>query len=194
MRDTLIHEITHQTMWQLLGFSSADIAFQGLFGDLSLNHAVDLLATPLQALIEGWAEFVEAVFAGTSEPPFNVTTVFDKHGTNPQPLGPPPANRGESVEGAFADGLWTIFRDHVVTPAVSANAHVVENALGDVTVTNPWILDPAVQARFQAIIWNPFIATRSGKTSSAMIAAIRAGNPTLWPALQADLQRFNMAF
>jgi hypothetical protein len=194
-RGTHIHEISHQIMWKELGFSTADIAFAGIFGNLVLTHREDMLANPEHALIEGWAEFMEAVFARQNIPPYSVTTVVNSTGRNPQPLGPPPNNRGESVEGAFANGLWRIFVNHVVTAAVSPDAMVQESANGDVTVNNPWLLDPGVRARFLAIIWNPFLDTRaaSSKSTTAMIAAIQARNNPIWPALQAELQAFNMA-
>jgi outer membrane protein OmpA-like peptidoglycan-associated protein len=202
-RGTLVHEITHQVMWKELDFSSADIAFEALFGELQLTHFESLLANSEQALIEGWPEFTEAIFAGKTPPlsPYIVDPVFktfddfDKN-RNPQPLGPPPLNRGEQVEGAFANGLWELFRNHVVTSAVAADARIPESVNGDITVTAPWVLQADVRDRFLSIIWNPFRSLRSRSsdpTSTMMLERIRIANPTIWHLLQSDLQRFNLA-
>jgi outer membrane protein OmpA-like peptidoglycan-associated protein len=203
-RGTLIHEITHQVMWKELNFSSADIAFEALFGELQLTHFESLLANSEQALIEGWPEFVEAIFAGKNLPPIpphNVTPVFKtfddfQNNTNPQPLGPPPLNRGEQVEGAFANGLWDLFRNQVVTSAVVPDARIPESVNGDITATAPWLLRADVRNRFLSIIWNPFRDLRSTSgdpTSTDLFNRIRVRNPATWHLLQAELQRFNLA-
>lgn len=203
-RGTLIHEITHQVMWKELNVSSADIAFEALFGELQLTHFESLLANSEQALIEGWPEFVEAIFASKNPPPtppYSVTNVFKtfddfQNNTNPQPLGPPPLNRGERVEGAFANGLWELFRNQVVTSAVTADARIPESVNGDITVTAPWLLRVDVRDRFLSIIWNPFRDLRSTSgdpTSTDLFNRIRVRNPVTWHLLQVDLQRFNLA-
>jgi hypothetical protein len=203
-RGMIIHEVTHQTMWKEHDRSSADIAFEALFGDLSLTHFVNLLSNPEHALIEGWPKFTEAVFAGAVTPPYFVATVgdgIDSRGNleNPRPLGPPPNNRGASVEGAFANGLWSIFENHVVTPAVftaagAADAHVPESVNGDVVATAPWITNADARRRFLSMIWNPFRDLRPlDKTTTQMFSRIRARNGAVWHLLQAELQAFNMA-
>jgi outer membrane protein OmpA-like peptidoglycan-associated protein len=194
-RGTHIHEISHQTMWKELNFSSADIAFKALFGSMVLTHFLNLLSNADQALIEGWAEFFEAVFARTQTPPYNVSNLIDKNQNPAGPLGPPPNNQGEKVEGALANGLWAIFQNQVVTAAVTADSLVLESVNGDVTVTNPWLLNNDVRNRFLAMIWNPFVslASASPQDAAALVAAILAGNPATQAALKAELQPFNMA-
>jgi hypothetical protein len=195
-RGTIIHEITHQTMWKEHNLSSLGIGVEFIFGGLLLNHDIPLISNTEHALVEGWPEFVEAIFEGPGTPPYNVNPVFtDINRTHAQPLGPPPTNRGESVEGAFANGLWAVFEARVVTPAVSANAHIPESAIGDITTTAPWIRNPDVQQRFLRMIWNPFkdLRTRS-RTTRQMIERIEARNPADWPAIQTDLQASNMGF
>ncbi|MCA9941838.1 MAG: N-acetylmuramoyl-L-alanine amidase [Ardenticatenaceae bacterium] len=194
-RGTIIHEITHQIMWQELNFSSADIAFEGLFGDLSLKHSIFLLSNPEHALIEGWPEFMEAIFERTGVPPYNVANVRDDDGNN-HPLGPPPINKGESVEGAFANGLLSLFLNDVVTPAVMANAIIPESVNGDVSLSSAWITNTNVRDRFLSMIWRPFQDLRqssSDPTTSMMIARIEARNPSNWHVLRPRLQAFNMA-
>ena len=192
-RSTIIHEVSHQVMWKKVNATTLGIAYQGTFGDLILNHRSDLLSNPEHALIEGWAEFVEAIFEGRYTPPYSVNSLVDKV-KNPYVLGPPPRNRGESVEGAFANGLWEIFRSQVHA-GVTANAHVPESADGDVTSQAAWIKNATVQQRFLDMIWNPLkdLTTRLQPESTHMIEAIKTRNLSLWHLLQAKLQAFNMA-
>jgi len=193
-RGTIVHEITHQTMWKEHDRSSLDIAFEALFGDLALTHFENQLANPEHALIEGWPEFTQAVFASTVTPPYNVTTVSGV------PLGPPPSNRGESVEGAFANALWAVFENHVVTSAVFTaagrpDARVAESVNGNIVAATPWLTNLAVRQRFLSIIWNPFrdLRTVSNKTTTAQIARMRARNLAAWHQIQPELNAFNLA-
>lgn len=199
-RDTIIHEITHQTMWKEHNRSSSDIAFEALFGDLALTHFINLLSNSEHALIEGWAEFLAAIFERSTTPAYIFTDVGDDINSsglvNPQPLAPPPNNRGESVEGAYANGMWAIFETHIVTSAVSVNAHVPETNNGDVTVTASWITNLAVRQRFLSMIWEPFLDLRnasSDPTTTQHLQSIRLRNLSEWHLLQAELQSFNMA-
>jgi hypothetical protein len=199
-RDTLIHEMSHQIMWKEVNFSSLGIAYQGIFGNLQLYHRVDLLSSPQHAFIEGWAEFMEVVFHARTNPPFTITSLID---TNSKPAGNllpspplPPDGRGESVEGAFANGLWTVFRNQVVAPTGTPSAPLVpESANGDVTTTAPWLTNTTARDKFLALIWNPLkaLAPLSSPTTTTMIAQIQSQNPGLWPSVQPDLQKFNMA-
>ncbi|MES1241727.1 MAG: IPT/TIG domain-containing protein [Acidobacteriota bacterium] len=196
-RRTIVHELSHQIMWKEVNFSSLGIAYQGIFGNLALYHRLDLLSNPMHALIEGWAEFVQAIFEGSGTPPYSVSTVRDSGGTS-FPLGPPPNNRGESVEGAFANGLWAIFESHVVTPAVSPDAHVPESRNGDIETTarvRTYLRDAGVRARFLSMIWEPLrdLRTVSSPTTTDMIARIQTRNAAVWHQLQPELQAFNMA-
>jgi hypothetical protein len=196
-RATIAHELSHQIMWQEVDFSSLGIGYQAIFGDLSLYHQVDLLASPLQALIEGWAEFIEAIFDGTANtPPYPISTVH-AGSQPPVPLGPPPLNRGESVEGAFADGLFSIWEQDVVTPAVAASARLPESPTGDLmaTAASAILGSAAVRDRFLTMIWRPLQDLRpiSKPESTDMIAKVRGRNPSTWHVLQARLQAFNMA-
>jgi hypothetical protein len=116
-------------------------------------------------------------------------------------LGPPPNNQGESVEGAFANGLWRIFERHVVTPGVSANAHIPESVNGNILSTAPWLTNSAVRDRFLDMIWRPLkdLRPQAGQpapnlSTTTMISMIKNRNLAIWPALQPELQAFNMAF
>jgi len=194
-RSTIAHELSHQIMWKEVDFSTIGLIYAASpFGDLFLYHRVNLAENGEQALIEGWAEFVEAIFEGGGTPPYAVATVVDSD-RHTFPLGPPPNNRGERVEGAFADGLWAVFQNHVVTPAVAANAHVVESPTGDVTTTTPWLTNVAVRDRFLRMVWNPLKDLRplSPPTTTAMLGNIKSRNAADWHRLQPELQTFNMA-
>ena len=187
-RATIIHEISHQVMWKEVNFSTLGIAYEGTLGELELKHRLNLLFTPEHALIEGWPAFMEAVFEGAATPPYSVQTLVDKDGNHP-PLGPPPNDIGESVEGAFANGLWGIFANHV------HNAHVLESADGDVTTTSNWIQSTSVQQRFIDMIWNPLKDLRPllNPDSTRMLNAISLRNPEVWHVLRAELQAHNMS-
>jgi hypothetical protein len=201
-RGSIVHELSHQIMWKEVDISTLGIIYQAASGCLKLVHYETLLANPTHALIEGWAEFIEAVFHQTSNPPYNVQNVSTDPGTVPSvKLGPPPNNQGESVEGAFADGLWSIFERHVVTTGVSANAHIPESVNGNILTTAPWITNLAARQRFLDMIWRPLkdLRPQQGQpapslTTTAMISMIKNRNLAIWPALQAELQAFNMAF
>jgi hypothetical protein len=182
-------------MWKEVNSSTLGIAYQGTLGDLFLNHKHELLANSEHALIEGWAAFMEAVFEGVSiPPPYWVVTLVDIFGTQYSLGPPPPDNRGERVEGAFANGLWAVFENHVHS-GITSSAHVQESSDGDVTTTASWIQNPTVQQRFMDMIWNPLKDLRSLATPSStdMLQAIKSRNLARWPALQAELQPFNMA-
>lgn len=200
-RETVTHEMGHQVMWNEVGISSLGILYEAsVFGDLVLSHRVNLLANTKQALIEGWAEFVEAIFEGSGTPPFSVLAPIDTDGnTVPGGLGPPPRNRGESVEGALANGLWAIFENHVAVRPSPLGAQVPESINGDVTATAPWILDPNVQSRFLSMIWEPLkkLKPLANPDSTSLLAEIRtaamARVPDDWHTLMPELQAFNMA-
>jgi len=194
-RDTITHELSHQIMWKEVNFSSLGIAYEGFFGDLTLYHRTDLLANAEHALIEGWAEFVEAIFDARGTPPYGVSTVVDAFsGGASLPLGPPPDNRGERVEGAVADGLWAVFQNRV---AAVPRANIPETANGDIlaTTAGPWLGSTAARDRFLSMIWGPLqdLAAHSSPTSTHMLDHMRSRNPVTWHQLQPELQRFNMA-
>ena len=153
-----------------MNFSNLGVGYEAIFGDLQLYHQVNLLANPEQAFIEGWAEFVEVIFSSKTTPPYSVTTLRDSSGGTAV-LGPPPLNRGENVEGAFANALWGIFKDHVVTSGIS-NAQITPESRNGVISTNfPWIANAAVKGRFRSMIWEPFkaLSSLSNPSSTAMI-------------------------
>lgn len=174
---------------------------------LALVHRPDLLSTTQQALIEGWAGFFQAIFPitpGLVLPRYSVTgsgglrdLAFRKRslGEPPRRANAPPLNRGERVEGAFANGLETVFADHVV--GAGAASDVSGAPAGVVTTTAPWILDPAVQDRFRPMIWLPMrdlkVNAAREQTSSRMIEAMRHRNPVIWHRLVPELMAFNMA-
>jgi outer membrane protein OmpA-like peptidoglycan-associated protein len=201
-RGTIIHEITHQTMWKELDISSAGIAVEAIFGGLLLTHDIPLRANPTHALIEGWAELFEAIFAHTNRPPYAVPPVFSDIKRKHPVAVAPGSNIGESVEGMFANGMMSVFENHVVTNAVFTaagmfNANVPESDMGDITTTTPWVTNPDVRRRFLSMIWNPFKDLRTrDQTTTQLIERIRARNPVEFPAIQADLQapNSNMAF
>lgn len=197
-RDTIIHEMTHQVFWQELNVSTFDIAVEAAFGGLILNHFDAMHSNTEHAIIEGFPEFLAAVFTATADPAHNIVNIAEKDFSNPRPLGPPPPdNRGERVEGAFANGLFAIFWRHVLGhPVFPGGPLVAPSVNGDITAATPFLADPGARARFMSMIWLPFqdLRPNSDKRTTDMIARILARNPAQAAALRAELQRFNMAF
>lgn len=194
-RATIIHETSHQLMWKEVHYSSLGIGYQAIFGNLQMYHLVELLANPVHALIEGWADFMEEVFEG----PFGsrpwacrmLRATFSAPSAS-VPLGPPPPNQGESVEGAFANGLWQIVTNHVG----AGSTGVPESPNGDVTATAPWLLSASAQTNFLSMIWDPLKALSSplsSPSSTVMLDEIRKQNLADWHNLRVELQDWNMA-
>ncbi|HEV7377140.1 MAG TPA: IPT/TIG domain-containing protein [Pyrinomonadaceae bacterium] len=201
-RETVAHEMAHQVMWETVNFSTLGIIYEAFVPgqDLVLNHSENLMANPEQALIEGWAEFVEAIFEGSGTPPFSVSSLIDTSSKAVTGgLGPPPKNRGELVEGALANGLWAIFENHVAARRAPLNARLPESADGDVTVTAPWIKTPDVQRRFLSAIWRPLktLAPLPNPNSTNLLASIKTENSKTtsdnWHVLLPELEAFNMS-
>jgi outer membrane protein OmpA-like peptidoglycan-associated protein len=193
-RDTVAHELTHQVMWKEADFGSLAIAYEGTLGNLQLFHEVDLLSNGEHALIEGWAETIEAVFSTLGTPPYSVATVHS-NGFKGLPLGPPPPGQGESVEGAFANALWAIFQNHVVT--LPTNGHVPNTPNGNImgTSAGAYLRDLAVRDRFLSMIFRPLqdLKPINRPATTDMIAKIKSRNAAQWPKLHPEFQAFNLA-
>jgi len=188
-RDTLVHEISHQVMWKESQVSSLGIAYQASpCGDLNLVHYEAQLSNPTHAVIEGWAEFVEQIFTGVS---YSVSSLIDKSGNSVGPLGPPPVNQGQNVEGAFANGLSAVFDDYVV----NGSGTIRESANGDVMPSVPWLTKQDVKDRFKAIIWAPLqeLRLRSSPTTTHFIEKMRTMHPAGWHKIVPSLHRWNLA-
>jgi hypothetical protein len=196
-RDTIAHELSHQIMWKEVDYLSLGVAYRVVTLDLHLPHSAWKLANPVHALIEGWAEFMEVIFDVRSTPPYSVSRVDPSYfggGTTLLDLGPPPNNRGESVEGAVANGLWAIFKNHVTA---AATPHIPETANGRIMTTTAatWLGSTAVRDRFLSMIWRPMtdLSSHSNPTSTHMLGNIRTRNSSTWHQLQPELNAFNMA-
>ena len=188
-RDTLVHEISHQVMWKESQVSSLGIAYQASpCGDLNLVHYEAQLSNPTHAAIEGWAEFMEQIFTGGN---YTVASLIDKKGKSVGSLGPPPVNQGESVEGAFANGLSAVFDDYVV----NGSGTIRESANGDIMPSVAWLAKQEVKDRFKAIIWAPLQELRlaSSPTTTHFIEKMRTMHPAGWHKIAPSLHRWNLA-
>lgn len=180
-RQTIIHELSHQIMWQEANYSSLGIAVDFVTGRYHHAHAPAVVTNPETALIEGWADFIAGIFERSRTPPSDLTGVS---------LGPAPATVGEVVEGAFTNGLWQIFQNLVVTSSISPDPRISATTNGIIPSSVVWFRDPNVRDRFLSMIWRPLQDMRphSNPTTSLMINAIRLRNLARWHELLAELQ------
>ena len=111
-------------------------------------------------------------------------------------LDPPPIGKGGNVEGALANALWLMFRDHVVTPAVDPNPKVTRSISGDLSTvgSNSWIFNADVATRFQQLIWDPFntLAGFDPPSSNNFVGAIQAGAGSDWFTIKACFYLMNI--
>jgi hypothetical protein len=128
-----------------------------------------------------------------SSGPYTFSAVFASKTGDPLPLGPPPNNRGESVEGAFANGLWEMFANYVVGDR--AKVPVAETANGDVASTASWVDTKEIKDRFKAMIWDPLrdLPNHAKKDSAAFIDKMRSMHIGGWHTLAGNLQKYNLA-
>src|SRR5262245_11630017 len=192
-RGTLIHELSHQVMWKEAGISIIGIVNFVVSCNLHLIHSEDLLTNPTHALIEGWAEFMEGIFEH-DKTPYSVGVVHDANDKPVGPLGPPPVNRGEIVEGAFANGLWEMFY-HAYVVQSAGRPPMPESRNGDISTTAPWIKDPDVKRRFKGMIWDPLKDLKGKKdpTTADFIAKMTSMHPSEWHKFAFTLNQQNMA-
>jgi hypothetical protein len=196
-RGTIMHELSHQVMWQEVGISSAGVVAQIVAGvvapqSLCLTHYEAMLANPEHAMIEGWAEIFEGTFEPSALTFTTGTTLVDSNNSPVGPLGPPPVNQGQSVEGAFAQGMLGIFKSFVVGGAGSGS--VPRSVNGDVTSTASWITDGGVKSRFQSAIWGPLLSLSSLSPSTTdFLAKLKSSNASSWPSMKTKLNPFNLA-
>ncbi len=180
-------------MWKEAGISGIGIVNFVVSCRLELIHYTSRLSNPTHALIEGWAEFMEGIFENGSTP-YSVRDVYDSNDKLVGPLGPPPINRGESVEGAFANGLWEIFYHSYVVQS-AGRPPISESRNGDVSVTAPWIKDPDVKRRFKGMIWDPLKDLKGKKdpTTADFLAKMKSMHPSEWHRFAYTLNQYNMA-
>lgn len=200
-RATTAHELAHQVMWQEINFDSAKIREEALKkGHLLLYHDYNMVANSEHALLDGWAEFFEAIFDTTGSPPYPLfaNDLVDSKGA---PFSVTlPHNWGELTESAFANGLWAIFEKYVVTPAITTNAHIPESNDGNVLSTTmlgttSWLQDSNIQTRFLDMIWLPLQELRNAAHpgTTDMLSAIASHNQARWHEFLPEFQTWSMA-
>jgi hypothetical protein len=135
-------------------------------------------------LIEGWAEFIEAIFKGGGYSVDPLTEDADKPGTI-QLFGA--ANRGEHCEGAFANALLHNFTNQIagVVPLPESN---------DGNALQPWMDDPGVRARWKSMIWEVLKDMKSADpfATRTFLSRMKARNPGAWHGILPNLHRFNL--
>jgi hypothetical protein len=122
-RQTIMHEIGHQLMWEELGVSSPGIAYEEIFGDLTMVHYDNLIYSRELALAEGWGNFVGHMFEPPGHsPPVNTLVrgpVSFVHGASAVTLtGGTPWNENWNLATLHVEGENTWYS--VVGPPVSS--------------------------------------------------------------------------
>jgi len=195
-RGTIVHELSHQIMWQESKIGSLSIIGKVITGRLHLYHTENLLTKGLpgiidgrsHALIEGWAEFIQAIFTGKK---YNVDMLRDGDIKAPPtiPLGPPPANQGEFCEGAFANGLFDVYTNFI------HGQQVLETTDGN--ANEPWMTQAGVRARWQSAIWAPLqeLALKSlpdTPDTRDFLIKLKSMHPADWHTIAPLLHNSNM--
>ncbi len=184
-RATIAHELSHQIMWKLADISSGGIIGKVLAGKLHLTHVENLLTSDeSHPLIEGWAEFIEAIFTGHGYAVNPLTDDADKAGTIPL-FGA--ANRGEHCEGAFANALYDVF-----TKVIGGGAKIPES--NDGNALQAFMDDPGVRTRWKSMIWDVLKDMKDADPFStrSFAAQMKKRNPGAWHKILANLQTWNL--
>ncbi len=184
-----------------------------------LHHDIHFLSNPYHAFLEGWPEFLADVLSGNRVPPnWRTDAATDRlqervvTGGNNKiadtdrvlgPIGSSYLNRGESVEGAFANALWTIFHKHVIrldeSEVPPSLPMVPPTTNGDILPSTPWLADDSkmlgIGIRFRSMILLPLrdLARESNQDTITLIEKTRARNPADWHKLLEAFQQFNLA-
>ncbi|APR77722.1 Hypothetical protein A7982_03069 [Minicystis rosea] len=182
-RDTIAHELSHQIMWKEAGVTVVNLAESLIRGHYNLYHQENmLLKDGFPPLVEGWAEIIEAIFTGQ---PYNVRLLND--GTDPAiPLGPPPAdNRGERCEGAFANGMFDVYRNFIGGRVVAET--------NDGRIDTTWI-SRDVKDRWRSAVWAPLQELKIHKLPKTrdFLDKLKSMHPADWHRIAPHLHRWNM--
>ena len=205
---------------QYVGVLNTDIGDALNWGDTiewynHILHSSDLLGNPYNSLIEGWPYFISGLYAATGGlpnpsivgPNTRLRTIDElmgapRQGAGTHRLGPVGSNladdRGESVEGAFTNGMTRLLVEHVLGPISVSYPLIPEPTDHQITTTAPWVTNTSIQQRFQEIIWDSLIALRGrspamSQNATVLLDKTRQANSSRWHELAATLQGFNMA-
>jgi hypothetical protein len=189
-RSTILHELTHQAVWQSIDFGSWQIFIDYVGDPFFAYHHPLLFANPEHALAEGWPAFIAQVFEPSASL-WSITQVEkDEQWVGFSTL---PANAGESVEGALAAAFATIFWRYVMQSPSTGSIATSTN--GDLTSLAPSLfMDATAPDRFLEMFWNPLqeMKKTSHPSLSAIIEEMRK-SPN-FPSVVSDLHSYRMAY
>lgn len=204
-RDTIIHESSHHVYWHAVDYSTLDIFGEVLGGELILIHTGSLLHNEEQALIEGFPEAITNIFTGGYYRLFSFSE-GGPPGSHPSSwiygigLGPDnlaSINRGERIEGMFANGIVDLFWNLVVLPFYPLiNLRIIESTNGDILTNNSWLAHPGIQANFIKLIWEPLqllINSNIDPNVSNYLENVINNNPSIAHKIRGILNSYNMA-
>lgn len=206
-RATIIHEYSHQIMWQESDYSDGGIA--GQFGwdtvsDFDFAHRFSGPSTSQRALTEGWADAIELIF--THNENINFNTLHDSTVLDPNPSDTSTFDKGYYVEGAFASSIYSIFWNYVIGSATS-QSEIYTSENGDLKSNNTFMTpsnQSAMSSRFLSMIWMPLQELKTNniflnKTSSQFVSYVQQFNSTgiastnTWYKLRSEFLMWNMA-
>jgi hypothetical protein len=183
-REIITHELSHQIMWQLADVSSAGVVGKVITGKLHMTHNQYALSTDQTALIEGWAEFFERLFAGAEWP---LSDLFTDPSLKTRISLTAEPNLGEKFEAAFANALLGCFLNVICGEYLnqeSADGHIFK----------PWMDDAEVRRKWNTAIWQVLKDMRSADsfTVRGFAKAMQARSGAEWGALLVELQKRNI--
>lgn len=229
-RDTHVHELSHQVVWERTDLGTVNVGLRfappappdpGVADEYGMYHWGRMFANPGHAFVEGWPAFVESLFQDTNtdlptaprraDEPLEVAEISsvtrELTGTpnegrdlGPDASSPRHFDTGFSVEGAFTNALYLLFRDAI--DGVSGvpgrkDSMIPETEDGTLASAAGWITDPTARQRFTDFIFRTLDQLPDDEPTTAKylneVETAVSGDPGVsWPRLLADVRIFNM--
>ncbi|MEM1322467.1 MAG: IPT/TIG domain-containing protein [Bacteroidota bacterium] len=194
-RDMLIHESSHHVYWHAVDYTTMDIIGEFFSGDLKLRHYGNLLYNNEQAIIEGFPEAIEHIFSGGYYTYYNFRDENNNLGFSLGPSSAADVNRGEEIEGIFANAVTEIFWELVVNPHFTSHSmQIRESSDGDITTNNAWITNTNIRNNFVHILWTPLqnlINSPNDPNATEYFAEVISNNASIAHKLRGILNSFN---
>lgn len=204
-RGAVIHEYSHQIMWEQSSYSDIDIVSQFVWdgvSDFDFVHYHNGYSTLQRSLTEGWAAAIEAIFVSTNPKSLNILR-------NGQALDIDSGNSnfdiGYHSEGSFSNTLVNLFWKYVVEESNQSNWNLIESKDGNlIAANNQWLIGANInniKDNFLNIIWHPLSdlssqLTFAMKTTDLFTEYVKnnnngSGTPNIWYKLRSEFLLWN---